>query len=300
MILAGSSREIAKGFPQFQTYYPGLLALGLCLAIFLWPQLRLWALSYLGTIVLLAPSIWSRIGITVILIGGLVSVIVKTKTSGGRKPSAARFFGFVFGGVAVALTGAFFIRETLSGAIGERLEDKGGDVLASGRQRLMLQALKIVLDRPLLGDAGQALYDRSDFGGTGGLGLRLFPSHSQILDLGVRGGLIAIVLGLLFAWTLLRMARRAYTSSSSGVHRLLPAVTLVMLAASVSDLYFSQGLTAAPGWLLIGLGAGGLSRAPDPSSDGGADAIGFNPTPAHAQHSIDARTLPAGRRRPHD
>lgn len=267
LVAVGATHTIAAQFPQFLTYYPGVLALGLVISITQWPRLRVTATVYAFTLLFMAPAIWSRIGLVVIALSVVVSVLVVFRCRYiGLRPNvrAILLLAAVSGGCLIFY---LFMSAALSGSLGERLVAKEGDVFQSGRGRLMLQALSKVTEEPILGDAGQALYDRADFGGTAGLGLRLFPSHSQLLDLGIRGGVPAMILGVILCAMLVWFAVGSYMAKAPEAAMLILPTVAVMLTASISDLYFSQALTATPGWLLIGLGLGSLFGSADMSED---------------------------------
>lgn len=271
-ISSGSPHTVAQAFPQFLTYYPGLLALGSGLAVLEYSRARPLSVVFLASVGLVMPAVWSRIGLIMICSALGCGLVVSLSRDRAKRLTATRFFTYLVGLVAATTVMLFFVRNALGGALGARLADKGGDVLQSGRGHLISQALALVLDHPLLGDAGRPRYDRGDFGGMEGLGLRLFPSHSQLLDLGVRGGVPAMLIGLMVAGLLLTYGWAALRRGGHGSHNVLPGVVVVMIGASVSDLYFTQAITAIPGWLLIGVGLGAL-QLPAPAESKGQDRV---------------------------
>lgn len=254
----GDAHLIAARFPQFLTYYPGVLALGIVAA---WSQRRsshLLVLVYAASILVLVPVIWSRLGLMTICLALIASAATPSGEDGASSRSGGRMTRVI---LTVGVTG-LVLAIALGGTIGERLSSKSS-LFWSGRLTLMAGAVDRILASPLYGDAGRALYDRGDFGGYEGQGLRLYPSHNQLLDFGIRGGILAVVLAACCAIALLVLASRFYRKPTSAVTAAGVGVILVILFASVSDLYFSQAITASPAWLMIGTAWGVHLREAD-------------------------------------
>lgn len=248
--LGDGSHAIAANFPQFLTYYPGVLALG---TIITWTQLRrhrALAFGYYASVVILMPAVWSRLGLATLCVAILYCAFVRAGThSRGTTPRKAATIGLSLAFVCA------IVMVALKGTIGQRLETKSS-LLQSGRGTLMREGLERVYSSPFIGDGGRALYDRRDFGGGADQGLRLFPSHNQLIDLGIRGGVPAIILACACAISLGLLAIRILRSHPDHVAAVMPGALIVVGFASISDLYFSQALTASLTWLLIGLGWG--------------------------------------------
>jgi hypothetical protein len=262
-IRAFDAHGVALVFPQFLTYYPGLLALGVSAAWGLRRRYAAVAAVLIGSLVLTAPVIWSRLGLVVMCVAVIVPAFVQDNP-------ASRFFRtrvratkiLLVCGVLAFAAGLVWL--ALSGIIGWRVDQRlsiDAGVLQSGRVPLMKMSMEEVMDSPVWGHAGKTMFDRGEFGGMRGAGLRLFPSHNQLLDLGIRGGLLAIALGVALGFSLLRCAIYMYKKPYMPLSATGAAVICVMLVASASDLYFTQALTASPGWFIIGLTLGEMKRA---------------------------------------
>lgn len=249
-LLANQSHSVALRFPQFLTYYPGVVAFGVLVA---WSQRKrspILVILFLGSAVFLAPTIWSRLGLGTLLIAFMFYGLAPSSLNegGGLR---TQIVGRLFRAISACVLIGVIIVTALAGTLGQRILGKSS-VLETGRTSLMLEALARILQSPLYGDAGQALSDRADFGGYEGQGLKLFPAHNQILDLGIRGGLVAVALGLACTLALIFLALRLIRRSPSTEGLVGAGSICIVLFASLSDLYFSQAVTASPAWLLIG------------------------------------------------
>lgn len=243
-ISAGTPHGVAAQFPQFLTYYPGLLALG---GVAAWSVKRahpFLALAYVLTLIVLLPTVWSRLGVAAICVGILAAALFSDR-------SKVRLGGLVL--VGAFISGVFIV--VSEGVVGDRVRAKGGDALESGRWEFMLGAADRILASPLFGDASIPTVDRGELGGYAEQGLRLYPAHSQLLDLGIRGGLPAIFLGIAVAAGLIAIARRIRRQGDDVSKPLGVGTIAVALFASFSDLYFAQALVASPIWLFVGLTA---------------------------------------------
>jgi O-antigen ligase len=256
--LGGDAQAVATRFPQYLTYYPGLLAIGLGSAWTIRRRRPFVSLMLGLSIAATAPAIWSRIGLATLVVAGLVGAWLELQPPAGFR--ASRRFLVRYAQVAVAAgVGIGLLVWALSGTLGTRVETRlvaGSSVFESGRFEFMAEAGGRILASPLAGDFGQARFDRAELGGVEEQGNRVFPSHNQLLDLGLRGGLPAIALGLLMFVSIARGIWRQALDRASPLRTVGVVSFAVLVFASISDLYLSQAITASSAWLMLGSSAG--------------------------------------------
>lgn len=255
-IVAPNARDISVRFPQYQTYYPILLALGVSA---LWGRFNSIVVRVLFSLSVLAilPTIWSRSGVialsVAVVVGGIGWWVVANR--GLASPIRSTVIGPLRLAAVAGIVAAIGFA-ALQGEVGERLQDRserGQALFSSGRGELVAGAVWRIANSPVWGDAGQPAFDRADFGGTSGLGWRLYPAHNQLLDIGLRGGvpamaLAVVAIGSLSAWAIASLRRRR-----SADWTVVVAALAVAVSSSLTDLPFSQAITASPIWFLIGL-----------------------------------------------
>ena len=247
-----SSIALEDPFPTYRAYYPALMALAVALAVAHIRTDRVLSIATLTAIVLLLPITWSRAGILMVVVAlgaSLVLCHIKSLTWRGR---------FAVAAVSVVLLGAVGAVAVTVGLTEQRTHLNDLQASDSDRISLAQESSERIASNPIVGDAFKP--EGSDLpGGAVANFDRLFPSHNQYLDYGIRGGLPALVLLVAFlGLTGVLLFRRWVTSAAGAVDPFFGAV-LAYLAAlapgALTELYISQTWTGVVIMMVLGTAA---------------------------------------------
>jgi O-antigen ligase len=239
-----TTNRLAWAIPQYRSYFPGVVAIAVCFAVARFRASWRASLAMLVAGATLMPLMWSRAGVLVILSAGLISAALSSR---GKRQAAL----VVAVGIVVCIGILAVVTER--GVIGHRLDVSTyqGDLR---RAELAGQGFGYVLDNPILGRTFKPEWDVLSGGQDAGT-TRLFGSHNQVLEYGLRGGLPALVLSVLI---LARAALGACRASRDGTeasafHAAVAATVIAMTIGSMFQLYFTQPYTGSLVWFLIGM-----------------------------------------------
>ena len=230
-----TSLAIEAAIPQYRSYFPVLMATAVALAVTHLTRQRALSVAVLLGVTVAVPFTWSRGGLSMIGVAGVAAFLMAPWRIRLRRRVA------VLAGLAVLA--AYPVYRLVGGGILAQREALS-NLSASDSNRIVLarEALDHILANPLVGDAFRP-YSAVLQGGAQADFARLFPSHNQYLDYGIRGGLVAIglLLALLVVVTGRALALRRHPDPDTAAFAsgMLAALVAVVLG-SLGELYFSQ------------------------------------------------------------
>lgn len=235
--------------PQYRSYYSLIPAVGLAYGVVSLDRRPVLSLCVVAAVLLSLPLMWSRAGLLMVVVAGLVAFVAKQGRPG---VVAARLMLAV---VLVAGTGGLMLRIMLGGVLAARA-GAGSTVEASGDSRLRLahMALGRIWDNPIFGDAFTP-YSNRLAGGTVVDLERLFPAHNQYLDLALRAGVPAM---LLCTAVLVAFARRSFRiargeDDSAPFHAALLGVIVAVMLGNLTHLWLVQTWSGVLFFALLGV-----------------------------------------------
>lgn len=258
----GVVSALVWAIPQFRSYFPFIVMCGLAFAVSGWDMHRRLSLSVIALCGLTLPLMWSRAGLVVMAAAFCVAFWARP----GRSSHATRFF---LGTLGAIVLGAYAWESISSGVLAARAE-VGSTAAASGESRLALagQAFDRLVHSPVLGDMFVP-YSSTLASGVQADFARLFQAHNQYLDVGLRGGVGAVVLtvGLLVvfgrrAWRLRRSPDPAVASFHAGLLGVVVATSL----GNMTHLVMVQSWSGALLFALLGVSSAMGQREQDPDA----------------------------------
>lgn len=199
-----SSIALENSIPQYRSYFPALQAIAAAFAITYLRRHRRLAVVSLACTAASLPFMWSRGGLAMIGIAACLAYLLMP----GEVLSRRRLVRVAVLGAAGA-TGVVLILKV--GIVGQR--GVLSDLSASDSTRIDLAraAVDRIAASPLVGDAFRPYSDQLVGGRTADFA-RLFPTHNQYFDYGIRGGVLAglllIVILALSLWRCVAGLRR--------------------------------------------------------------------------------------------
>jgi O-antigen ligase len=244
-----SSVALEDPIPQYRSYYPALMALGTAVGVASIKHDRWLSLATITACLVLLPITWSRAGILMVMVAFAATVFFCHLR--GR-----RWWVFILAGGATAA--GFAVIGKLAMTIGlwsQRVVTS--DLVESDSERVHLaqESTKRIASSPLFGDAFQQHSDQLVGGGLATFD-RLFPTHNQYLDYGVRGGFIAAFLFVAFlSLTTLVLLRQWWISSRQDFEPMYGAglgLLAALIPAALTELYISQTWSGVVLMLFLG------------------------------------------------
>lgn len=265
-----SSIGLEDPIPQYRAYFPALAALGIALAVAHVRTDRILSLATIAACLLSIPIMWSRAGILMVVVAFVGSIFwcyFRQLRWRSRFALAAA--------TAVVLASVGAVTATL-GLTEQRTRLNDLQASDSDRVALAQESSERIAKNPIVGDAFQA-HSSDLVGGAVADFDRLFPSHNQYLDFGIRGGAPALLLLVVFlALMIWKLFHRWIKSSPEDLDPTYGAVLAFLLAlvpAGMTELYISQTWTGAAIMLVLGATAKQLemdriTSTPSPGTDG--------------------------------
>ncbi len=264
-----SSVALEDPIPQYRSYYPALMALGTAVGVASIRHDRWLSVATIASCLVLLPITWSRAGILMVMVAFSATVFFCHLR--GR-----RWWAYLLaGGVTAA---GFAVIGKIAMTIGLWNQRVVGSDLAesdSARVDLAQESTQRMASSPLFGDAFRPHSDQLLGGGVATFD-RLFPTHNQYLDYGVRGGAIAAILLVAFlALTTLVLLWRWWISSRQDFEPMYGAglgLLAALVPAALTELYISQTWSGVVLMLFLGSLAHMVEtrRSGHRSSSGGA------------------------------
>ena len=269
-----SSTQLENAIPQYRSYFPAVMALAVSLAVAHVGRRTWLPIATLVLAEVTLPLLWSRGGILMVVLAGVVTAALRfgpVLSLRGKALAAAA-------GAALLAVNAFI---TLSiGLVAQRSQDSDLGASDSNRVELARGAAHRVGHNVFFGDAFHP-YSSVLAGGRQASFSRIFPAHNQYLDYGLRGGVPAVLLFLVFLVLMLTAAVRIIRTQPRELGPVAWAGLgfLVALAlGSLTELYISQTWTGSLTMLYLGVLARAGTRAPEPP--GTRDEVNaFEPLP---------------------
>jgi hypothetical protein len=238
--------------PQYSSYFPFLVMVALALAISTWElNVRLSRVVAVACCASL-PITWSRAGLGMVAIAAAIAFLTRPGGHNRQLRAVVLLAG-------VLSLGSALLRVLHMGILGER-ESNASVLAASDATRVQLahEAVSRLASHPLLGD-NFVPYSSFLVGGREADFARLFPTHDQYLDYGLRGGLVAIVLlvGVLSVYALraFRLALSCRDREMSCFHSALTAIIAAAAVGNFAQLYVTQAWTGIVLFFLLGVSA---------------------------------------------
>jgi O-antigen ligase len=250
--------ELEYALPQFKSYFPIAVqfTFSLALAEYLFgnPAGSRVAFLILSAHALIVPFCWSRAGLLGIVFCGLVQFVLTVMI--GKSAYIRRALGLAVAGALMLPVLFAQMGTTVSSRTDVADLNNDSDIR---RLELVIEGAQRIYERPLFGDMFVPSWDER-VGGEDIDVKRLFGAHNQYIDMGLRGGILyLIVLGALVYSTLVK-ARKLTRFTMSNVPRsylVLGAAScsyvLATLVSSNFQLYLIQLQTAVPFYLMIGV-----------------------------------------------
>lgn len=278
-----SSIALEDPFPQYRAYYPALVALAIALAVAQFRTDRVLAVATIAGCLLLLPIMWSRAGILMVVVAFVASIFwchFRRLTWRGR---------FAVAGATVVVLGAVGAATVTVGLTEQRTRLNDLQASDSDRVALAQESSERIASNPLVGDAFQT-HSSDLVGGAVANFDRLFPSHNQYLDFGIRGGAPALLLLVVFlgltAWLLFWRWVKDAPEDFDPFYGAVLAFLMALVPAGLTELYISQTWTGVAIMLVLGATARELElRRAAARSDDTAAAGATDPAtdPAHAR-----------------
>lgn len=244
-----TSIALEDPFPQYRAYYPALVALAIALAVASINTDRYLSVATITACLLLIPIMWSRAGICMVVVALLGSMFwCHFRGMSWRR----RFVVATATGVVLAALGAVSLTVGLTTQRTELSDLAASD---SDRVSLAQESSKRIAGNPLAGDAFRA-HSSELVGGAEATFDRLFPSHNQYLDFGIRGGLPALVLLVAFlavtAWSVFRRWLKDPPEEFEPVYGAILGFLMALIPAALTELYISQTWTGVAIMFVLG------------------------------------------------
>jgi O-antigen ligase len=266
-----SSIALEDPFPQYRAYYPALVALAIALAVAHIRTDRVLSSATVIACLLMLPVMWSRAGILMVVVAFLASIFwchYRRLTWRGRLAVVAAT-AVVLGAVAAA---------TVTVGLTEQ-RTRLNDLQASDSDRVSLaqESSERIAGNPLVGDAFRT-HGSDLVGGAVANFDRLFPSHNQYLDYGIRGGALALVLLVVFlaltSWLLFWRWVKDAPEDFDPLYGAALAFLMALVPAGLTELYISQTWTGVAIMLVLGAVARQLEldRLAAQSDEGATDS----------------------------
>lgn len=245
--------------PQFRDYFPFVVATSLAMALASWSLTSGMRgkvlLSLAVTVHLLFYSLaWSRMAIVMLAVVALVPLLV----AWGSNVRLPRRYALVATAVLVAVPMTLVSR---FGVFIPRLQTL--DIEGSDNRRLeyALTATEMIAADLLFGRMFLPDWERDPFPARDLRVPRVYKSHNQYLDYGVRAGVPAMIILVAIMWLvacdLLYALRHA--SMVTGMRPLVIGTGCALIAASLGNLtllLLVQAQSGSLAWLLVGLSVG--------------------------------------------
>ena len=247
-----TSIELEDPFPQYRAYFPALVALAIALAVAHIRTDRLLSSATIVGCLLLLPIMWSRAGILMVVVALLASLFwchYRRLSWRGRFAVAAAT------AVVLGVVGAATVTVGLT-----EQRTRLNDLQASDSDRVSLaqESSERIVSNPVVGDAFKP--EGSELvGGAVANFDRLFPSHNQYLDFGIRGGVPALLLLVVFlaltAWSLFWRWVKDSPEDFEPLYGAVLAFLMALVPAGLTELYISQTWTGVAIMLVLGAAA---------------------------------------------
>ncbi|GIM64159.1 hypothetical protein Pve01_82430 [Planomonospora venezuelensis] len=244
-----SSIALEDPFPQYRAYYPALVSLAIALAV---AHVRTDPVLSGATItgcLLLLPIMWSRAGILMVVVAFVASIFwchFRQLTWRSR---------FAVAAATVVVLGAVGAATVTVGLTEQRTRLNDLQASDSDRVALAQESSERIASNPFVGDAFQT-HSSDLVGGAVANFDRLFPSHNQYLDFGIRGGAPALLLLVAFlaltAWLLFRRWLKDAPEDFEPVYGAVLAFLMALVPAGLTELYISQTWTGVVIMLVMG------------------------------------------------
>jgi O-antigen ligase len=245
-----SSIALEDPFPQYRAYYPALVALAIALAVAHIRTDRVLSSATIIASLVLLPIMWSRAGILMVVVAFVASIFwchYRRLTWRGRFAVVAAT-AVVLGAVGTA---------TVTVGLTEQ-RTRLNDLQASDSDRVALaqESSERIASNPLVGDAFRT-HGSDLVGGAVANFDRLFPSHNQYLDFGIRGGAPALLLLVVFlaltAWLLFWRWVKDAPEDFDPFYGAALAFLMALVPAGLTELYISQTWTGVAIMLVLGV-----------------------------------------------
>ena len=262
-----SSIALEDPFPQYRAYYPALVALGIALAVAYVKTDRLLSVATITVCLLLLPIMWSRAGILMVVVAFVASIVL----CHFRGMAWRRRFA-VAAATAVVLAAVGLVSVTV-GLTEQRTQLNDLQSSDSDRVALAQESSERIAGNPLFGDAFRA-HSSDLVGGAVANFDRLFPSHNQYLDFGIRGGAPALLLLVVFlaltSWLLFWRWVKSAPGAFNPFYGAALAFLVALVPAGLTELYISQTWTGVAIMMVLGAAARQLEldRVADAESTG--------------------------------
>jgi O-antigen ligase len=247
-----SSIALEDPFPQYRAYYPALVALAIALAVAHIRTDRVLSSVTIAACLLLLPIMWSRAGILMVVLAFVASLFWCHYR---RLTWRGRFAVVAATAVVLGAVGAVTVTVGLT-----EQRTRLNDLQASDSDRITLaqESSERIAGNPLVGDAFQA-HGSDLVGGAVANFDRLFPSHNQYLDFGIRGGAPALLLLVVFlaltAWLLFWRWVKDAPEDFDPFYGAVLAFLMALVPAGLTELYISQTWTGVAIMLVLGAAA---------------------------------------------
>jgi O-antigen ligase len=244
-----SSIALEDPFPQYRAYYPALVALAIALAVARIRTDRVLSSATIIGCLLLLPVMWSRAGILMVVVAFVGSVFFCHYR---RLTWSRRFVVAAATLIVLAAVGAVTVTLGLT-----EQRTRLNDLQASDSDRVSLaqESSERIAGNPLVGDAFRT-HGSDLVGGAVANFDRLFPSHNQYLDYGIRGGALALVLLVVFlamtAWLLFWRWVKDAPEDFNPLYGAVLAFLMALVPAGLTELYISQTWTGVAIMLVLG------------------------------------------------
>lgn len=244
-----TSIELEDPFPQYRAYYPALVALAVALAVAYVRTDRYLSIATIAVCLLLIPIMWSRAGILMVVVALLGSMFWChfRGMSWRRRLQVSAATGVVLGALAAITVSV--------GLSAQRTVLNDLESSDSDRVSLAKESSERIWQNLVFGDAFRA-HSSELVGGAEATFDRLFPSHNQYLDFGIRAGLGAVVLLVVFlAATALFLFVRWLKDPPETFNPLYGATLGFLMAvvpAGLTELYISQTWTGVVIMFVLG------------------------------------------------
>ncbi|RYB94298.1 hypothetical protein EUA93_08045 [Nocardioides oleivorans] len=247
-----SSIALEDPFPQYRAYFPALVALAIALAVAHVRTDRVLSVATIVGCLCLLPVMWSRAGILMVVVAFVASIFFChfRGLTWRRRVGVAVVTAVVLGAVGAA---------TVTVGLTEQ-RTRLNDLQASDSDRIALaeESSERIASNPFVGDAFRT-HGSDLVGGAVANFDRLFPSHNQYLDFGIRGGLPALLLLVAFlaltSWLLFWRWIRSDPAEFNPFYGAVLAFLMALIPAGLTELYISQTWTGVAIMLVLGAAA---------------------------------------------
>lgn len=262
--------DLEFAIPQYRSYFPAVVTCAVGFAISFRDRFRRLARATILASLAYLPFAWSRGGVLMLVIVSVVAFALSRESGSISRRAAGLSVGALFGGLGLA----WIFTTGIQGA-----RQSESDITASDNTRVSLagEAVGRLLSRPSFGDQF-APYSDVLVGGRTADFSRLFPTHNQYLDYGLRGGILAVALLVAFLWVTAKVSYRASRICSDAghcnYHTAIVSIVVAVAVGNLFELYLTQSWTGTVLMLLFGVGSTACSSQCTVTKELSGSAVG--------------------------